>query len=165
MNPTPPRRRRVPSRCHVLIVEDDVDQCGEMAGYLGRSNLGIRMAYDGASALRQAAEHLPRVVVLDFNLPDMTGVELAKQLRAILPSAAFIMMSGAIEGLSERTLQEIGIAVFVNKPVPLGPLRKAVLKLLDSPRLGRGGPEPGEKGWFSQGLGGRRLWKASCGDE
>ena len=157
MNPSPPGRRRVPSRCHVLVVEDDVDQCGELAGYLGRSNLGVRMAYDGASALRQAAEHLPRVVVLDFNLPDMTGLELAKQLRAILPSAAFIMMSGAIEGLSERTLQEIGIAVFANKPVPLGPLRQAVLKLIKTPRLGRDGPEPGEKGWFSQGLGGRRL--------
>jgi DNA-binding NtrC family response regulator len=157
MNTPPPRQPRVPSRCHVLIVEDDVDQCGELAGYLGRSNLSVRMAYDGVSALRQAAEHLPRVVVLDFNLPDMTGIELAKQLRAILPSAAFIMMSGAIDGLSERTLQEIGIAVFANKPVPLGPLRQAVLKLIKTPRLGRDdGREPGEKGWFSQGLGGRR---------
>ncbi|MDP1966332.1 MAG: response regulator [Reyranella sp.] len=156
MNTPPPRRRSVPSRCHVLIVEDDVDQCGELAGYLGRSELSVRMAYDGASALRQAAEHLPRVVLLDFDLPDMTGIELAKQLRAILPTAAFIMISGRIDGLSERTLQEIGIAVFANKPVPLGPLRKAVLKLLASPRLGRDGPEPGEKGWFSQGLGGRR---------
>jgi hypothetical protein len=135
MNTPPPRQPRVPSRCHVLIVEDDVDQCGELAGYLGRSNLSVRMAYDGVSALRQAAE----------------------QLRAILPSAAFIMMSGAIDGLSERTLQEIGIAVFANKPVPLGPLRQAVLKLIKTPRLGRDdGREPGEKGWFSQGLGGRR---------
>jgi DNA-binding NtrC family response regulator len=86
----------------------------------------------------------------------MTGLELAKQLRAILPKAAFIMMSGHIDGLSERTLQEIGIAVFVNKPVPLEPLRKAVLKLVDSPQLGREGPKPGKKGWFSTGLGGRR---------
>ena len=131
-------------------------QCGEMAGLLERSNLAVRMAYDGASALRQAAEHLPRVVLLDFNLPDMTGLQLAKQLRALLPSAAFIMMSGHIDGLSERTLQEIGIAVFVNKPVPLGPLRQAVLKLVDSPQVGRSHLRPGEKGWFSTGLGGRR---------
>ncbi|MBI3195971.1 MAG: response regulator [Rhodospirillales bacterium] len=150
-----PSQRRLPARCHVLIVEDDVDQCGELAACFSRSNLGVRMAYDGASALRQAAQHLPRVVLLDFNLPDMTGLELAKQLRTILPSAAFIMMSGQIDGLSERTLQEVGIAVFVNKPVPLGPLRKAVRKLLDSPRLGRDGPRPGKKGWFSTGLGGR----------
>jgi len=140
----------------VLIVEDDVDQCGEVAGYLGRADLAVQMAYDGASALRQATQHLPRVVLLDFHLPDMTGLELARQLRAILPKAAFIMMSGHIDGLSERTLQEVGIAVFVNKPVPLEPLRKAVLKLVDSPQLGREGPKPGKKGWFSTGLGGRR---------
>jgi two-component system response regulator YesN len=138
------------------VVEDDVDQCGEMAGYLSLSKLEVRMAYNGTSALRQAAEHLPRVVLLDFNLPDMTGLQLAKQLRVILPNARFIMMSAHIEGLSERTLEEIGIAVFVNKPVPLGPLRQAVLKLIDSPRLGREGPQSGEKGWFSTGLGGRR---------
>ena len=151
-----PVHDRVPTRCHVLVVEDDVIQCGEMAGLLARSNLAVRMAYDGASALRQAAEHLPRVVLLDFNLPDMTGLQLAKQLRALLPSAAFIMMSGHIDGLSERTLQEIGIAVFVNKPVPLGPLRQAVLKLVESPQVGRSRLRPGEKGWFSTGLGGRR---------
>lgn len=131
-------------------------QCGEMAGLLERSNLAVRMAYDGASALRQAAEHLPRVVLLDFHLPDMTGLQLAKQLRALLPNAAFIMMSGHIDGLSERTLQEIGIAVFVNKPVPLGPLRQAVLKLVESPHVGRSQLRQGEKGWFSTGLGGRR---------
>jgi len=157
MIPSTPRPRRVPSRCHVLVVEDDVIQCGEMAGYLGRSNLAVRMAYDGASALRQAAQHLPRVVLLDFNLPDMTGLQLAKQLRAILPGAGFIMMSGHIDGLSERTLQEIGIAVFVNKPVPLGPLRQAGVKLVASPQLGRDGLQPGKKAWFSQGLGGRRI--------
>lgn len=149
------RPRRVPSRCHVLVVEDDLDLCGEMAGYLSLSELAVRMAYDGTSALHQAAEHLPRVVLLDFNLPDMSGIQLAKQLRAILPNAAFIMMSAHIDGLSERTLQEIGIAVFVNKSVPLGLLRQAVLKLVASPRLGRDGLKHGEKSWFSTGLGGR----------
>ena len=150
------RLRLVRSRCHVLVVEDDEAQCGEMAGYLGLSKLAVRMAHNGTSALRQAAEHLPRVVLLDFDLPDMTGIQLAKKLRAILPHAAFIMMSAHIDGLSERTLQEIGIAVFVNKPVPLGPLRQAVLKLVAWPRLGRDGQKHGEKGWFSTGLGGRR---------
>ncbi len=156
MDTYPRRSRRVPAQCHVLVVEDDVDQCGEMAGYLILSKLEVRMAYDGTSALRQAAEHRPRVILLDFNLPDMSGIQLAKQLRAILPNAAFIMMSAHIDGLSERTLQEIGMAAFVNKPVPLGPLRKAVLMLVASPRLGRDGPKHGEKSWFSTGLGGRR---------
>lgn len=155
MSHTIPGPGRVPLHCHVLVVEDDAIQCAEMADYLRRSKLTVRVANDGASALRQASQHLPRVILLDFALPDMTGIQLARQLRERLPNAAFIMMSGHIDGLSERTLQQIGIAVFVNKPVPLGPLRQAVLKLVHSPRVGRSSP-PGEKGWFSAGLGGRR---------
>jgi CheY-like chemotaxis protein len=152
-----PASRRVPSRCHVLVVEDDVVQCGEMAGYLTRAGLAVRMAYNGASALRQAAEHLPRVILLDFQLPDMTGLQLARQLRAFLPRAAFVMMSGHIDGLSERTLREIGIAIFVNKPVPLALMRQAVLQLVDAPHGGRAMKQQGERGWFSTGLGGRRA--------
>lgn len=156
MNALPARAQVGLSRCDVLVVEDDVAQCGEMAGYLGRSGLATQMAYDGASALHQAAEHRPRVVVLDFHLPDMTGVQLARQLRPLLPSSGFIMMSGHIGSLSEQTLQEIGIAVFVNKPVPLGPLRRAVLKLAQSPQIGLVGRRRRKKGWFATGLMDRR---------
>jgi hypothetical protein len=84
-------------------------------------------------------------------------VQLAEELRKILPEAAILMMSGKIDGLSENALQKIGITVFVNKPVPLGPLRQAVLKLArpSAARL----PRPartGNSGWLSAGLGSRR---------
>jgi hypothetical protein len=61
------------------------------------------------------------------------GVELAGHLRAFLPETTIIMMmSGHIEGLSEKILETIGITVFVNKPLPLRALREAVLKLVRS---------------------------------
>ncbi|MBS0541903.1 MAG: response regulator, partial [Proteobacteria bacterium] len=113
------------TRCDVLIVEDNVLQCDEMADFLTRSDLLVAKAYNGAEAREQARTYDPRVVLLDFNLPDMTGVQLAETLRPLLPNAAILMMSGRIDGLSERTLEALGITVFVNKPVPLGPLRQA----------------------------------------
>ena len=141
-------------RCDVLIVEDNAMQCDEMAEFLRRSDLSVEKAYTGAQARDQARLHEPRVVLLDFNLPDMTGVTLAETLRALLPTAAILMMSGRIDGLSENTLETLGITVFVNKPVPLGPLRTAVLKLVQK---NRGGAEaPQQKGWLAGGLGSRR---------
>jgi FixJ family two-component response regulator len=92
---------------------------------------------------------------LDFNLPDMTGVELAEQLRAQLPSLAILMMSGRIDGLSEHTLSRLGITVFVNKPLPLGPLRQAVLKLVQSDTT-RHSDQQHSKGWLAAGVGGTR---------
>jgi DNA-binding response OmpR family regulator len=81
-------------------------------------------------------------------------VTLAETLRALLPNAAILMMSGRIDGLSENTLEALGITVFVNKPVPLVPLRAAVLKLVEKSRGGAEAPQ--QKGWLAGGLGSRR---------
>jgi len=86
------------------------------------------MAHYGASPLRQAAALQPRPALLEYYLPDKTGVELAGHLGAFLPKTTIITMSGHIDGLSEKTLETIGITVFVNKPLPLRALREAVLK-------------------------------------
>jgi hypothetical protein len=63
-------------------------------------------------------------------------------------------MSGRIDGLSEETLQALGITIFVNKPVPLGPLRQAVVKLVAESSKGQAAPRA--KGWLSTGTGGTR---------
>jgi DNA-binding response OmpR family regulator len=140
--------------CDVLIVEDSGVQCVEMAGFLARAELAVETAADGASGLSQARLLRPTVVLLDYNLPDMNGVQLAQQIRAMLPRAAIILMSGRIDGLSEKILADIGISVFLNKPVPLAPLRQAVAKLVQEG--GRGREAAGTPGWINTGLGGTR---------
>ena len=125
-----------------------------MADFLRRANLSVETAFDAATALAAATKFEPRVVLLDYNLPDMNGVQLAEAIRALLPSAAILMMSGRIDGLSEETLHALGITVFVNKPVPLGPLRQAVVKLVEASTKGEQAPQP--KGWLSTGTGGTR---------
>ena len=140
------------SRYDVLLVEDDKVQCEEMARFLGRSGITIGMAFTGYSAINQAAAIRPRVALLDYNLPDMTGIDLAARLRLQLTDTAILMMSGRIEGLSEEVIRTLGITVFVNKPVPLVVLRQAVLKMIKS---GPSSSTP-RTGWLSAGLGGTR---------
>jgi len=143
------------SECDVLIVEDETILCEEIAECLGRAGLDVQTAHNGSSALRQAAALQPRVALLDYNLPDTTGVELAARLRVRLPDMAIIMMSGRIDGLSEQILAAIGIKIFVNKPLPLGVLRQAVLKLVRSAPVDQG-TQHRQRGWLSTGVGGTR---------
>ena len=143
-------------KCDVLIVEDEMIQCEEMADFLGRGGLSVRTAHDGTTALSQARQAPPRVALLDYNLPDMTGVQLAARLRTLFPEMAILITSGRIEGLSEQTLKDIGITVFVNKPVPLGPLRQAVLRLAHPNRENKAVAQTNRTGWLSTGLGGTR---------
>lgn len=140
----------------VLIVEDEIVQCEEMADFLTRGGLSVQTAHDGAAGIRVAQLAPARVALLDYNLPDMTGVQLAGQLRALFPEMAIMITSGRIEGLSEQTLKELGITVFVNKPLPLGPLRQAVLRIARSEPVNQVAQSNNRTGWLATGFGGTR---------
>jgi DNA-binding NarL/FixJ family response regulator len=62
----------------------------------------------------------------------MTGVQLAEKLRAAFPEMAILIASGPHRGPVGADAEALGISVFVNKPLPLGPLRQAVLRLARS---------------------------------
>ena len=118
------------SGCEVLVVDDDVVTAEMIAGFLRRNGVAARIAHSGSSALLVMASDRPKVAVLDYQLPDTTGVKLAGELRALVPDLHMILMSGALPDIERRTLEESGIKVFVNKPLPLEPLRKAIAQLL-----------------------------------
>jgi DNA-binding response OmpR family regulator len=121
-----------PTRCDVLIVDDEVMLGDAIARSLTRSGFNVRTAHSGSSALRLIDSCEPRVAILDHRLPDTTGVELAARLRERLPEVAVILMSGAVSDVDQEQLKKAGIMVFVNKPVPLAPLRQAVQRLLQA---------------------------------
>jgi DNA-binding NarL/FixJ family response regulator len=62
-------------------------------------------ASDGNQALTQASELKPDVVLLDFSIPQLSGVEVARSLRELLPSATVVIM-GAQEPKALRLIAE-----------------------------------------------------------
>ncbi|MGE4427329.1 MAG: response regulator transcription factor [Solirubrobacteraceae bacterium] len=66
----------------ILIVEDDE----EIAGVLGRTlrleDYDTRIARDGTDALSSARTFMPDVVILDLGLPDVDGLDVARELRS-----------------------------------------------------------------------------------
>src|SRR5687768_18516711 len=67
----------------VLVVDDHVDVADTLADLLGQLGFATRVAYDGTSAVIAATEFEPDVVVLDLRLPDMSGDDVCKALRAL----------------------------------------------------------------------------------
>ena len=121
-----------PEPCDVLVVDDDFALSEGISHFLGRCGLTVRQAHDAAAALGIAAFAPPRVAILDYQLPDATGVMLAARLHAAFPALHIILMSANSVALDRPALDEAGIKVFVNKPMPPGPLRHAVLSLLQA---------------------------------
>lgn len=116
--------------CDVLIVEDDVLQAEELAGFLRRSGLAVETRPDGSSGLHRIALARPRVAILDYNLPGLDGAQVAAQIQSVSPRTAVIMVSGRISCPSDETLALLGIDAFRNKPLALAPLRNLVRQLL-----------------------------------
>jgi CheY-like chemotaxis protein len=66
----------------VLIVDDNVDAAASLSLLLQLGGHAICTAYNGADALKLAAEIKPDVVLLDIGMPGMDGYEVARALRA-----------------------------------------------------------------------------------
>lgn len=71
-----------PARTHILIVDDYADALEIWAIYLQGAGYRVSTAVDGASAIARARQLLPDLVVLDLELPGISGFEAARTLRA-----------------------------------------------------------------------------------
>ena len=79
----------------VAIVDDDGDVRASLAALIGRApDLKLAGDYPNAeTALKEIPLHPPDVVLMDINLPGMKGVECVRQLKAVLPSVQFLMLT------------------------------------------------------------------------
>mgnify|MGYP006205966189 CR=1 FL=1 len=144
------------SGCDVLVVEDEHLQALEIAEALAKAGIKVCMASDGRSAYMQAVACRPRIAIIDCNLPGENGFFVATKLTRLLPQTAIIFMSGHIDGVPEDLLEATRGRVFLNKPIPLGPLRQAVVKLLHDMKAGFD-RLPGKRGWLGSGLGSPKV--------
>jgi two-component system cell cycle response regulator DivK len=71
----------MPAAATILIVDDYPDALDVWDLYLRASGFDVLRAEDGPSALRCATEQLPDLVVMDLELPGLSGSEVAKALR------------------------------------------------------------------------------------
>ena len=102
----------------VLIVEDDADNSEALQMYLRAHGCQAVVARDGRSALAQAAEFKPAVVILDLGLPDMNGWEICRQLKAMPGAAPYVVaLTGWGQPEARRQTQDAGVDQHLVKPV------------------------------------------------
>jgi two-component system phosphate regulon response regulator PhoB len=69
------------SQKHILVVEDERPIREMIAFNLGRAGYAVQQAPDGRSARSAIADHFPDLVLMDWMLPDISGLELTRQLK------------------------------------------------------------------------------------
>ena len=70
-----------PTNRNILVIEDSVTQAMQIRALLIANNLLVTLAFDGADGLEKALEILPGLIISDFEMPLMNGVEVARALK------------------------------------------------------------------------------------
>jgi len=115
----PPVRARARLSGRVLVADDEAVIREFMAELLGSWGLEVAVFPDGAAARDAVQADLQRydLVITDQTMPQLTGIELARELTRLRPGLPVILYTGYAEDLSQRELREAGILELVRKPI------------------------------------------------
>jgi DNA-binding NarL/FixJ family response regulator len=113
---------------HILLVDDHPYVLAGLRAILGAESgfSIIGEACDGLTALRMALELAPDVVLLDISMPEMSGLELARALRAERPEIRVLVFTVHDEVAYARELLEQGVCGYLLKTSAAEQLVRAV---------------------------------------
>jgi two-component system cell cycle response regulator DivK len=145
-HPEPDRSPAGPKR--ILIVEDNELNMKLLHDLLEVHGYDILTTGDGAAAIALARAHHPDLILMDIQLPDISGLDVARMLKAdaatqtipIIAVTAF-----AMAGDERRTL-ESGCDGYVSKPINIRDFLRVVGTYLADPDPDSAGPGPAAPG-------------------
>ncbi len=112
----------------LLIVDDNPLVADLLALALTRVGHDVRVALDGATALSTIDQFVPDIVLLDIDLPDIDGYEVAKRLRAALSprTVRFFAITGHGQSVDRQRSADAGFDEHLVKPVDLATLQDRI---------------------------------------
>jgi len=103
---------------HLLIIEDEPDLVDLLDYHFARDGFDVLRAGNGEDGLKLARAHHPQVVVLDVMLPDLSGIEICRRLRADPTTASSLIILLTAKGSEQDRVNgfEAGADDYVTKP-------------------------------------------------
>jgi PAS domain S-box-containing protein len=118
----------LPSEVRILVVDDNRDIAEGLDPLLTMLGAEVRVAHDGAEAIRIVDEWPPTHVLMDLGMPGMDGYEAARRLRAKCGDHAFrlIAMTGWGQEEDRQRTREAGFDEHLVKPVGFAKLKSVL---------------------------------------
>lgn len=124
----------------VLLVEDEPLELDVLKNYVRWSELGIDKVYTargGRSALACIAENAPDIVITDIQMPGISGVELAKLIRAEGYTCKIVFLTGYDNFEYAKAAVQVHAEDYILKPFQVGEIEKLIERILKKIRLER----------------------------
>ena len=127
----------IPHTSHILVVDDDPRNRKLLEEYLLGAGYDVRLAHDGRTALAMAAERPPDLVLLDVMMPDLSGLEVCRQLKNDPRTRLCqVVLVTALDGVPQRVEGlDTGADDYIAKPVRREEFMAKVRSMLRARRL------------------------------
>ena len=106
----------------VLVVDNEVDFASTLAERLRLRKIEAESVFAGGDVLPGVARLRPDVIILDLDMPDMSGLDVLSQVKVIDPSIEVILLTGHGSFEAGITGMELGAFDYIVKPVDLSQL-------------------------------------------
>ena len=118
----------------VLIVEDEADAAELFAEMMRVSGFRVRKTSSSTPALSMMTEEKPDIVLLDIMMPDVSGLDILRQMRhdPALATIPVVVVSAKSMPADIRNGMEAGASTYLTKPVGFLELKEAVERALGS---------------------------------
>ncbi len=101
----------------ILIIDDDKDICVVLSRFLSKNDYEVGVVHSGAEGLKELRERDYTLVLCDYRLPDMTGVETLQKIKLHRPHTAVIIITGYSDVKSAVETFKYGANDYVTKPL------------------------------------------------
>lgn len=118
----------------IIIVDDEPSMVALLSTFLKLKGYQITSAHNGADALALIEKQPPRLVLLDLMLPDISGLEICRRLRASPDQAQLpvLFLSARTDQTSIEQANQAGGNGYLIKPVKFPDLLAEIERLLGS---------------------------------
>ncbi|MBL8361512.1 MAG: response regulator [Rubrivivax sp.] len=112
----------------ILIVEDNEKNMKLVRDILAFQGHQVLEAVTGEDGVRLAVEHVPQLVLMDIQLPDINGVEALARIRAepALAAVPVLAVSASVMPDQQQRITSSGFDAFIAKPISVKPFLAAV---------------------------------------
>ena len=118
----------------VLLIEDEPTLARNICFFLEREGLAVEMASSGEVGLELFEQFKPQVVLLDYGLPGIDGLEVLSRIMAKAPRTRVILLTGSGNEQTAVKALKGGAADYLKKPMELAALRLVIDRALQRRR-------------------------------
>ena len=119
----------------ILIIDDEKSQRDILYGYLNKKGYKVFTAESGSQGIKIINENLVDIVLSDYKMPEMTGLEILAKVSQINPEISFVIITayGTVENAVNA--MHLGAYDYISKPVNLDELDLLIARIIENKNL------------------------------